>query len=63
MSRLEVLAMRLQTHLQENVGETEEWPIQIWGDDAEITKLIELLNELQFELKARGIFSFEEVDG
>jgi hypothetical protein len=67
MSRLEVLAMRLQAHLQENVGETEEWPIQICGDDAEITRLIELLNEVQLELKARGLnterFCFGEVDG
>jgi hypothetical protein len=59
---LEELVMQLQAHLQENVGETEEWPIQICGDDAEITRLIELLNELQLELKVRGVtnknFSF-----
>jgi hypothetical protein len=63
VSRLEELVVQLQAHLQENVGETDEWPIQICGDDAEITKLIELLNELQLELKARGIFNLEGVDG
>lgn len=67
MSRLEELAVRLQTHLWENVGVTDEWPIQICGDDGAITKLIELLNEMQHELRVRGVaienFNFEEASG
>ena len=55
ISRLEELTWQLQTHLLENVGETDEWPIQICGDDREITKLIELLNEVRQELKVRGM--------
>jgi hypothetical protein len=54
MTKLEKLAVALYWHLWQYIGESDDWPIQVCGDDDEITELIRLLNEVQDELKLRG---------
>lgn len=54
MSRLERLAISLYGHLWENMGVTADWPLNLGGDDDEVTEIISLLNQIQDELKLLG---------
>ena len=52
---LEAIAIQLHDHLWENMGVSDDWLIQLGGDDEAVTKMIRLMNELQEEIKASGI--------
>ena len=54
MSELEAAAIKLHDLLWENVGVTDDWPLQVGGDDEVVTQMIRLMNELQDAIKASG---------
>ena len=54
MTKLEALAVELHDHMWQNMGVTDDWLLQVGGDDEAVTELIRLLNELQDEIKANG---------
>jgi hypothetical protein len=54
MSKLEELTVELHNHLWRTMGVTDDWTIQIGGTDEDITKLIEILNQIQEEMKQKG---------
>ena len=55
MTKLEELAIELHDLLWSNVGTTADWPLEVSSDEDEVVdQLIELLNEIQDEIKRCG---------
>jgi hypothetical protein len=54
MTKLEELAVELHDHIWSNIGVTDDWPLQIHGDDEAVDEFSRLMNELQHEIKASG---------
>ena len=63
MTKLEALAVELHDHMWSNLGVNDDWPLQVGGDDEEITRLIELLNELQDEITKTATITSNIVEG
>ena len=59
MTKLEELAVELHDHMWLNMGVTADWPLQVSGDDEATDRLIDLLNELQGEIKINGYNQIE----
>jgi len=51
---LERAAIELHDHLWKNLGVTDDWPLQVGGDDEEVTEMIRLMNLLQRAIRASG---------
>jgi hypothetical protein len=53
-TRLERAAIRMHRFLHDNLGSTDDWTIRFTGTDEALSKLCELLNNLQDEIERAG---------
>jgi len=51
---LERAAIKLHCFLHDNLGHTTGWPVRMVGDEEALSKLCELLNNLQDEIERAG---------
>ena len=54
MTALEDAAIELHDHIWKYVGLTDDWPIHIGGDDAEVIELVRLMNQLRDRITESG---------